>query len=97
MGIPQPEPETFCANELVPARENAPANPSTTKYFIKAVMIVSPVSDEPRSSPAIKFAVMWRRVTLMEVTKACSTAMSFCGLRMHELAADAAIGTRQQQ
>jgi hypothetical protein len=44
MEIPQPEPETFCANELVAARESAPANPSTTKYFIKAVMIVSPVS-----------------------------------------------------
>jgi hypothetical protein len=89
--------EWDCANELVAARESAPVNPSTAMNFIKAVIMVSPVSDEPCSSPAIEFALMWRRVTLMEVTKACSTTMSFCGLRMHELAADAAIGTRQQQ
>jgi hypothetical protein len=34
---PQAEPETFCANEVVSA------NPSTAKYFIKAVMIESPI------------------------------------------------------
>jgi hypothetical protein len=86
--------EWDCANEPVAARESAPAKPSTAMNFIKAVMIVSPVSDE--SCCSIEFALMWRRVTLTKVTKACSTAISFCGLRMHGLAADAAIGTRQQ-
>jgi hypothetical protein len=33
-----------CANELFVARESAPANPNTATNFIRAVMIVSPVS-----------------------------------------------------
>jgi hypothetical protein len=41
---PQAEPETFCANEVVAARESAPANPSTAKYLIKALMIESPMA-----------------------------------------------------
>jgi hypothetical protein len=40
---PQTEPETFCANAVVVARESAPANPSTAKYFSKTVMIESPI------------------------------------------------------
>jgi hypothetical protein len=34
----------YCANELVAARESAPANPSAAMKFIKAAMIISPVS-----------------------------------------------------